>query len=463
MTRNVAILVLDSVRKDVFDSRAERIRAKAGVSIDQARAPSSWSTPSHASVFTGQLPSEHGVHTYHRSFDDTRPESIFRTRLPHRTVGVSANAIAGSEYGFGDFFDSFVDVTPSNRRPDGLDPAEFTSDTGRLLDQYVRFGLAALREPNTVASLHNGVAGLLHSEWKRIPGPKLVDDTGNAVRRTATEALDRTAEPWLLFANFMDAHVPLQHFRGLDASIHEADASWSSDEYTVWELIEDEHPDYWETRESVYAAYVEYLDRLVNRFVEDVERATASPTTVIVTADHGENHGEESADGMANHKSSMSEQLLHVPLEIINPPEHASSVDGTCTLLDLPELVTAIARDEWYDVERDVVPAEVLGMSAGPEPPDDFDRDYYDRAIRVAYDGETKIVWDSLGSSREYRLDESTPSDQTLVAEGVPVPEWAMEPFSTGIDEAVAEARSRTTDDVASKALEARLKELGYR
>lgn len=454
MRRNVALLVLDSVRKDFFDVYARRLRGMAGVSVEGARAPSSWSTPSHASMFVGDLPSEHGVHTYHRSFDETPAEAVFHTGLPHESVGVSANVYAGPAYGFDDYFDAFVDVQPNRRYPAGATPAEFDS-----AGAFVR---RALRGPNRTASVLNGLTGVLHERWRDLPGPKLVDDTGAAVARVAASRLDDASEPWLLFANFMDAHIPLQHFRGLNGSLHGVDPSWSSDEYDVWELMEGDHPDYWNTRERVYAAYVDYLDRVVADFVETVREATDRPTTVVVTADHGENHGEASADGMANHKSSLSEQLLHVPLEVIDPPEAAAPVEGRCSLLDLPALLTAVARDEWAEIGRDVVPAELLGMSAGPEPPADFDRDYYERGIRAAYRGDVKVVWDSLGGAREYAVG-STPSDQTLVADDVDVPEWATDAFPTDLDRAVADARSNSaTDDEVSDAVAARLDELGY-
>ena len=37
--RNVALIVLDSVRKDVFDEVSTRLRAKADVEYEQCRAP----------------------------------------------------------------------------------------------------------------------------------------------------------------------------------------------------------------------------------------------------------------------------------------------------------------------------------------------------------------------------------------------------------------------------------------
>ena len=146
MNRNIAVLVLDSVRKDFFNEYAERIQNKSSLSVHRAYAPSSWSTPSHASMFTGKLPFQHGIHTYHRSFDDLQQEEIFHTQLSdYSTLGVSANVFAGSTYGFDKFFDSFTDVSPAQRFPSGLDPTEFE-------DEYLQYAISALLEPNTFSS-----------------------------------------------------------------------------------------------------------------------------------------------------------------------------------------------------------------------------------------------------------------------------------------------------------------------
>ena len=462
MPRNIAILVLDSVRKDLFDRRASRIQSMSEASFEHAYAPSSWSTPSHASMFTGELPSDHGVHTYQRSFEHIQ-SSLFTTELSHETLGVSANIFAGSSCGFDRSFDRFNDVNSAWRYPEGLDPQEFGVGSGSYAD-YAQFVLAALASTGLFDSLRNGIAGFLHTRWKQLPGPKLVDDSGRGVCRIAERTLSSAEEPWFLFANMMDAHIPLQHFVGLEKDIHLADWSWCSDEHDVWELIEGKYPEYWSIRESVYEAYIEYLDRIVAHFIGQMMTSTSNPTTVLITADHGENHGEQSAMGMTNHKSSLSEQLLHVPLEIINPPCDTPETPDRFTLLDLPELVRTLINDKWIVPSREVIPAEVMGMSAGPEPPEDADVAHYTRTIRAAYQGDTKFVWDSLGGVKRYEVDPSIPSNQTLIERGVSLPDWAKQPFSVEINEARRAAQvTGNRERNISDAVESRLERLGYR
>lgn len=65
---NIIIILMDTLRKDAFDKWIENYNGKYkdivknSFKFDNAIAPSSWTLPSHISLFTGLYPSEHGVH-----------------------------------------------------------------------------------------------------------------------------------------------------------------------------------------------------------------------------------------------------------------------------------------------------------------------------------------------------------------------------------------------------------------
>lgn len=80
-SRNVVLIVLDTVRKDFFDDYAPRLQEKADNSFDRCYAPSSWTIPSHASMLTGDLPHQHGVHTYNKGFGGIDFDSTFLSDL----------------------------------------------------------------------------------------------------------------------------------------------------------------------------------------------------------------------------------------------------------------------------------------------------------------------------------------------------------------------------------------------
>lgn len=59
---NIALIVLDTLRKDSFDEHFDWL---PGRRFENAWAPSHWTVPVHASLFTGHYPSEVGVTVHH--------------------------------------------------------------------------------------------------------------------------------------------------------------------------------------------------------------------------------------------------------------------------------------------------------------------------------------------------------------------------------------------------------------
>ncbi|WP_458207848.1 sulfatase-like hydrolase/transferase [Haladaptatus sp. NG-SE-30] len=465
--RNVLVVCLDTVRADFFSDYAKRLQNIADVSFTQCRAASSWTVPSHASMFTGELPSRHGVHTHNRRFDTIDRDATFLADLPeYSTFGVSANAFVSPEYGFDSWFDEFEAVEPKHRYPEATSLREVSRHTDSSgPEKYLEYLRAALTHDYPIPSLKNTAFGTLHDLTKIGPVPKLVDDGASAVLRSARRQIDRSDGPYFGFLNLMDAHTPLQPCRAFDDSLQRVPNSWTSSQHDVWELMHEpeKHAEYWRLRKQVYGATIDYLDRVIAEFVTDILERSTRETTIVVTADHGENHGEESDDYLANHKSSLSEGLLHVPLYVINPPDgYDDHEDELVSHLELADLVTGLADGRTPDVFRDRTPAELVGMSAGPEPPSNYE--YWDRMIRCVYDGTTKTVWDSLGTCIDYELDPSRPSWQRRVetTEGTPAVE--SEFFDDSIEEAKAAAKVSTTtsDDEIDAATESRLEELGY-
>lgn len=121
--------------------------------------------------------------------------------------------------------------------------------------------------------------------------------------------------------NLIEGHVSFKPARYLDDKYYDGPRGWFSNEKCVWELFSDEYDEqYWNRRNKLYRATVDYLDRCIADFVRSVD----SNTTVIITANHGDNVGTETDERLANHKSSLSEGVLHVSLGIINSPTAAT-------------------------------------------------------------------------------------------------------------------------------------------
>ncbi|WP_267639316.1 sulfatase-like hydrolase/transferase [Haloarchaeobius amylolyticus] len=486
MTRNVVLVVLDTVRKDTFDEYAPRLRNRAGSSFEQCRAASSWSTPSHTSMFTGELPHEHGVHAEH--FDSTFDFSQFAIAdtflgdLPdHRTVGLSANSYINPHFGFDALFDEFYDFSIGSHTAESLFTEGKTvqeymkrTDEPSAAKRYVGFLKECLEHDRPAKSLANGVWALAGPKLKRmdVPIPEPVDDGAGVISDTMAETVEDGTEPTFVFANYMDAHTPLRNLLQHDRSLHSVPNSWSSTEIDKWELNKDglATEEYTENYREVYAAAVDYLDRTVSDLVDRLQAATDRETTVVVTADHGHNLGYEADDDLFHHTGSMSEGVMHTPLEIINPPEGYPAVeDRLFSHLHLGDLLVDLAHERPLDEDyfHDRIPAETVGLLGGDNATwgrefDDEEYAWWNRMMRVVYEDGTKRQWNSLGESFRYRLDPDRPSWQGLVAEDVDIPEADREWFDVELAEYKRSVSETTQDTDFDDEVEDHLKQLGY-
>lgn len=467
MHRNVVLVCLDAVRKDYFEEHARRLQALSGTSFEQCRAASSWSVPSHASMFTGEFPHQHGVHSHNRDFSTIDRERTLLDRLPaaYRTAGISANVYAGPSYGFDTFFDTFVNVPRYQYFPEGLNATEFIHNTDSTgFSRHFDYLIAALDHEEPTKSLLNGVLAQAKRFSIDRPVPDPMDDGARAASRAATKLFAETDRPTFVFMNLMEAHEPYSHFHGLDRSLHSAPLSWAHTAADYWDVVEEpeSHSEHVRLLRGLYAANVDYLDRVVAELVTTLQRRTDRETTVVITADHGENLVFAHEDYLLGHKSSLSESLLHVPLEVINPPDgYPETVSGYVSHYRLPDLIEAVTRDRLPDIATERVAAELVGLSGGPEPPDDGE--WWDRMQRCVYDGSRKVVWDSDGQVSAYDLDADRPCWQTMVDDAdVGVPTWADAFFDQAIDaykQSALDAERRRTVDAAT---ERRLADLGY-
>ena len=467
--RNIVLVCLDAVRKDFFHEYAGRLRDRADVKYAQARAVSGWSVPSHASMFTGTLPHKHGIHTFDRDFSGLKREETFLGDLPeYEALGASANVYASDAFGFDGLFDAYRSVSPDRRFPEGLDAERWGQEADETgLARYLAFLRSALGHEHPMSSVVNGVLVEIDGWLADAPFEKPLDDGASIVAREARQLVSAAPEPFVLFTNFMDVHGPLTPVRAYDSSLYDASPSWSSrafDGRAVEYGAIDEIREDIEHHRDLYAAATEYLDRVVDDLVDWLHANTNKETTVVVTADHGENLGYEADRRLFAHRSGLTEGLLHVPLLVLNPPEGIEQVvNDYVSHLRLGELLTGLSTGTVPDVTDDVIPAERIGFNV-PVNPDATPLRDEDRTIRVVYEGEEKYQWDSLGNRCHYRLNRDRPSWQQPDTEDADIADYESTLFGVPIKEyrqRVETSADRTAS--VSDSIEQRLADLGYR
>jgi len=318
---NILLLILDTVGADFtsldggeWDTTPNLARRAAQATVfTAAYATSSWTTPSHASFFTGQYPSIH--------------EASFTTPLaaPHRTLaeslqehgwataGVTANLMATpSESGLAQGFIHYDDLQNSAEEI-------LKSTTLTQADNVLRAWDALVQG--------QGIRTAISRFWSTDFTPRLTENThdlktAEEVREQFTTWLDGVPgdRPFFAFLNFFDAHAPYQ----------------SPEPY---------HSMFAGPRPTMqhHAGGIRYIDAQVELLLLDLEqRGKLANTIVVVTSDHGEQFGEHGLDAHAN---SLYRQVIQVPLMVIFPPAVPAGqrIDRQVTGRDIPATILDLA------------------------------------------------------------------------------------------------------------------------
>ncbi|RLE25752.1 MAG: hypothetical protein DRJ65_07025 [Acidobacteria bacterium] len=392
---NVLLIVLDTVRADHLSTygysknTTPNLTALAGEGVvyERCLSPGSWTLPSHASLFTGLYPRDHKttcelprvLRRKYRTIAEVLAENGYAT------VGFSnnawLNAATGLQQGFANFFDIWRERRPDGRSADGIDEGAATTN-----ERIFR--------------------------W-------LDHDTNR---------------PFFMFVNYFEPHLPYRPPPPFDSKFVDA----NFDPIMVAEARGWFHPrelgyvlkvpgmevtdSEFEVMHSQYDGEVAYLDARLGELIEGFrERGLLDNTVVIITSDHGEHLGDHE---MMDHKMTLYDALLHVPLVIRYPPavHQGSRVSAPVQLIDIfPTILDLCGIDE--DQPED---SRLLPPSPQQAPPPrlsfaEFGRptvflevmlkqypgveySQFDRSLVAVNDGRYKLISGSDGRSELYDL-----------------------------------------------------------
>jgi arylsulfatase A-like enzyme len=343
---NVVLIVADTVRADRLScygyarQTTPHIDAFAADSVrfTQAHATSSWTLPSHASLFTGLYPLRHAATQEHRRLD-----SRFHTLAEilsvagYRTFAASGNPLVG----------------PATQLDQGFDRQDFIET------------------------------------WRRRPiGDGGPPPAGHPATRAWQQFLQEhdSRQPFFAFFNIIEAHMPYAPPEP-QLSAHLGDGVDKQEALTIgrlgWVKHYIERPYTRRTLQimsQLYDGEVAYVDAIVGQLLETLaEHDPADQTLVIITSDHGEQFG---THGLVEHVFGLQRGAVHVPLLVRLPggqragsvtARPAQSVDILPTILARCKLAAPAPHhgvdllSEEPSQQREVVmseyywPAQVLG------------------------------------------------------------------------------------------------------
>ena len=281
---HIVVLLWDTTRADRLGAYGYGRRttpwlesvAARGVLFEQCRAPSPWTLPSHASLFTGLLPRHHGAVTKESPLAPAHETLAERLKAAgYGTMLLSNNEFVGPEAGLAQGFDVFRSVVREAGRPSA-----------------------------------DATVGILEREL--------------AARRADA---GRAGKPLFLFVNLMEPHLPYE-------PPSEFERPWRPEGATEGEVRRARRLQFpedmahnlgirpWDGKtlsilSSLYDAEIREMDGQCARMEKVLADAgilgDGANGILVVTADHGENLGEH---GLVDHKLSVAETLLRVPLVV---------------------------------------------------------------------------------------------------------------------------------------------------
>ena len=328
-TPNLIWIVLDTLRADHTSLHGYHRQttpsldawARRGITFDSARSAAPWTLPSHLTMFTGLMPSQHDARVDQPYFGDSPTLAEHLRDSGYATGAVVANVrMCNQVYGVGRGFDTYIDY-PWNQEI-SFKTAIFSSKLGATaMSMLKRFGIPAPRH---------------FPLYFRRPARSITKDArewldGVSARNESVEIGSR--HPFFLFVNLMDVHGPY-------LPLHDATRQFTAGPIPEkslavpecgWRALHEREKAPPEERANrqhevevvsqrlidLYDDCLLKMDAEVGGFLSSLEHAgMLADTWVVITADHGEHFGDHNQFG---HGSSLYNEMIHVPLVLIPP------------------------------------------------------------------------------------------------------------------------------------------------
>ena len=445
---NVILITMDTTRADHLSCYGYHRKttpyldqfAQESVLFTNAYAPSSWTLPSHASIFTGMYPAKHG----------SRVNADFTRYLLDRY----GNALKGST---GIDTQGFAEQSVMYLGEENITLAELLSAEGYATAGIIsgpwclkKFGLAqgfefydeTLYNPDYDATYFAlfKIIGIFTSPLDLVTRYGIVNwgKTAFQVNEVAISWLKRNyTRPFLLFLNYYDPHhhysppVPFDRiFFDGDTTIIEG---FKNPEGTlgmikgqrrlIHAVMSQEHtlsPAEKDLLVSLYDGEIRYLDHYLNNLFETLKKLNIYDNSmIIVTSDHGELFGNH---GIMTHGFSLYEEELKIPLIIKYPsskPLTGVMADSASLVDVLPTVVSTLGLSLPEGVQGKTLPAKNRPIIA--ESYNNWRKillygNRFNRDLRVIFEGSFKYIWGSNGCEL-YDIEEDPREDNNLIEE----------------------------------------------
>ncbi len=290
---NILLISLDTVRADHLGcygydrhtTPALDALSKQGVLFKKHIASSSWTLPSHATLFTGLYPPTHRAETLDHMMAPKLPTMAqLIDSLGYKTAAFVSSGYLGPAFGLHRGFNRF-------------------------------YSLKDVLNKGTETITDKGL------EWLKEVGVKEKE----------------TSKPFFLFLHYLDAHTPYdppEPFRDFYYDENWKTEGNAGDESVAYAELKEKTPQFKIKRanrmKAFYDGEIARIDRGVEQIIDFLkERDVFQNTLMIITSDHGEEFIDH---GSFDHGQTLYSEQIDVPLLVIWPDEiEGGRIDGSLT------------------------------------------------------------------------------------------------------------------------------------
>ena len=324
MQPNIVIILADTMRLDALPINTDRKRysnisslIKEAMVYDNVISPSSWTLPSHISIFTGQYPSEHGINEGNVKKFAEYPKMIghlnerfITTKLRHKgynTLLVSSNPFIGSDFSFGKYFDILVNSENKWLEASKAGKEKEYALLENVRDRYPGFtgssiAIKILKDEGIIKGLNTLISLYNFRKFQRRTAAKYnypIDKGYTFVKRMFENLALK--EPFFIFINLMEMHEP---YMGIDDK--EIDAKTIQGVNVsprIRKKIQALYYDQFAKIDEALGSIIYFLRS--NHFLDN--------TLLIFTSDHGQSLF---SHNYYTHGNFLYDELIRVPLVI---------------------------------------------------------------------------------------------------------------------------------------------------
>lgn len=385
---NIILLILDTTRRDRLSLYgADRPTsphlsefAEKGAVYHRAVAPAQWTIPSHTSLFTGTMPSVHGVtQSNSRIASEQKVLAEYLQEAGYHTVAFCNNPLVGVlnnglQRGFEHFY-NYASAVP--HRPNDHKKFWLRREFSRRFRPFARKVGNQFALSDTMFRV--ALNPLFTPVWTRFINFK--GNTAHSISDTIdywqAHVQGGNAQPIFAFINLMEAHLP--YWPSNDAldkvapTLRADRAEWQRRRQFVQQFNADgaawasppEPPlSDWQQEALLdfYDAELAQQDAHIGRLFSYLEQSGQMENTVVmIAADHGEGHGDHQLFG---HGFNVHQELVHVPLVIRGERFEQRDITQVTSTRHLFETVLDLASVEMSDLLQSQIDLHSLASSA---------------------------------------------------------------------------------------------------